>query len=215
MSDYDIDEMLDKIDWQKCGGLVPVVVQESSGKVLTLAYMNRDALKHTVKTGYAHYYSRSKKRVRMKGEVSGNVQRVKEIFVDCDNDALLLKVDQKGVACHTGHKSCFYKKLGEVDEAEGSDGLDYSLVILKELEEIVRDRKEHPRKNSYTSTLFESGRERICKKVGEEAVEVIVARNREELVREVADLLYHLIVLLVHDGIELSEVMKELRGRRK
>ena len=214
MSGCDTDEVLGKVDWKKGEGLVPVVVQESSGKVLTLAYMNREALKKTLETGYAHYYSRSRGRIRMKGEISGNVQKVREIFVDCDNDALLMIVEQKGAACHTGNESCFYRKLGDIERVE-SGGLDYSLSILKELEEIVKDRKRNPREGSYTSSLFEQGRGRICKKVGEEAVEVITAQGRDELIREVADLIYHLIVLLVNDDIQLSEVMRELRGRRR
>jgi len=207
-----VDELIEKVDWEKNGGIVPVVVQDTRGEVLTLAYMDREALRRTLETGYAHYYSRSQKRVRMKGEVSGNTQRVKEIRIDCDNDALLLIVEQKGVACHTGNYSCFYRKLGEPERVLP---MDYSLTILRELEELIRERKKKPVEGSYTSELFKAGRERIYKKFGEEAVEVLVAETREGLIYETADMLYHLLVLLAYNDVSLGEVMAELRRRRK
>ena len=206
-----MEELIEKINWEKNGGIVPVVVQDTKGEVLTLAYMDREALKRTLQTGYAHYYSRSQGRVRMKGEVSGNVQRVREIKVDCDDDALLLIVEQKGPACHTGNYSCFYRKLGEPERVLP---MDYSLTILRELEELIRKRKEKPAEGSYTSRLFKAGRERIYKKFGEEAVEVLVAENRERLIYETADMLYHLLVLLAYNDVSLGEVMAELRRRR-
>ena len=206
------DELIEKVDWEKNGGIVPVIVQDTKGEVLTLAYMDREALRRTLETGYAHYYSRSQGRVRMKGEVSGNTQRVREIRIDCDNDALLLIVEQKGVACHTGNYSCFYRKLGEPERVLL---MDYSLTILRELEELIRRRKENPVEGSYTSKLFKAGRERIYKKFGEEAVEVLVAGTREGLIYETADMLYHLLVLLAYNGVSLGEVMAELRRRRK
>ncbi|WP_297458173.1 bifunctional phosphoribosyl-AMP cyclohydrolase/phosphoribosyl-ATP diphosphatase HisIE [Thermococcus sp.] len=207
-----LEELIEKVDWEKNGGIVPVVVQDTKGEVLTLAYMDREALRRTLETGYAHYYSRSQKRVRMKGEVSGNTQRVKEIRIDCDNDALLLIVEQKGVACHTGNYSCFYRKLGEPERVLP---MDYSLTILRELEELIMKRKENPVEGSYTSRLFKEGRERIYKKFGEEAVEVLVAETREGLIYETADMLYHLLVLLAYNEVSLGEVMAELRRRRK
>ncbi|NJE04764.1 bifunctional phosphoribosyl-AMP cyclohydrolase/phosphoribosyl-ATP diphosphatase HisIE [Thermococcus sp. M36] len=206
-----VEELIEKVDWEKNNGIVPVVVQDTEGEVLTLAYMNREALKRTLETGYAHYYSRSQKRVRMKGEVSGNVQRVREIKIDCDGDALLLIVEQKGAACHTGNYSCFYRKLGEPERVLP---MDYSLTILRELEELIRKRKEEPVEGSYTSRLFQEGRERIYKKFGEEAVEVLVAETREGLIYETADMLYHLLVLLTYNDVSLGEVMAELRRRR-
>ncbi|RLF75465.1 bifunctional phosphoribosyl-AMP cyclohydrolase/phosphoribosyl-ATP pyrophosphatase [Thermococci archaeon] len=193
--------------------MVPVIVQSVDGEVLTLAYMNEEALRKTLETGYAHYYSRTQKRIRMKGEVSGNVQKVKEIKIDCDNDALLLIVEQVGVACHTGNYSCFYRKLGEPEKEVG--GIDYSLTVLRELEEVIKQRKENPKEGSYTSKLFKEGKEKIYKKFGEEAVEVLVAEERERIIYETADLLYHLLVLLAYNGISLGEVMKELRRRRR
>ncbi len=204
-------ELIEKVNWKN--GIVPVIVQDTKGEVLTLAYMNKEALMKTLETGYAHYYSRSQKRIRMKGEVSGNVQRVKEIRIDCDNDALLLIVEQVGVACHTGNYSCFYRKLGEPEKVVGR--IDYSLTILRELEELIKQRKENPKEGSYTSKLFKEGKEKIYKKFGEEAIEVLVAEGRERIIYETADLLYHLLVLLAYNEISLGEVMKELRRRRK
>lgn len=207
-----IEELVENVDWEKNGGVVPVVVQDTEGEVLTLAYMDREALRRTLETGYAHYYSRSQGRVRMKGEISGNLQVVREIRVDCDSDALLMKVEPKGPACHTGNYSCFYRKLGEPERVLP---MDYSLTILRELEELIRKRKESPVEGSYTSRLFREGKERIYKKFGEEAVEVLVAENREALIYETADMLYHLLVLLAYNDVSLGEVMAELRRRRK
>ncbi|WP_042679955.1 bifunctional phosphoribosyl-AMP cyclohydrolase/phosphoribosyl-ATP diphosphatase HisIE [Thermococcus paralvinellae] len=208
-----MEELIEKVNWEKNNGIVPVIVQDTKGEVLTLAYMNKEALKKTLETGYAHYYSRSQKRIRMKGEVSGNVQKVKEIKIDCDSDALLLIVEPKGPACHTGNYSCFYRKLGEPEKVEG--GIDYSLTILRELEELIKQRKEKPVEGSYTSKLFAEGKEKIYKKFGEEAVEVLVAEGRERIIYETADLLYHLLVLLAYNDISLGEVMNELRRRRR
>jgi len=208
-----MEGLIEKVNWEKSNGIVPVIVQSTEGEVLTLAYMNREALKKTLETGYAHYYSKSQRRIRMKGEVSGNVQKVKEIRVDCDNDALLLIVEAHGPACHTGNRSCFYRKLGEPENTVG--GVDYSLTILRELEELIKQRKEKPVEGSYTSKLFAEGKEKIYKKFGEEAIEVLVAEGRERIIHETADLLYHLLVLLAHNGISLGEVMKELRRRRR
>ena len=208
-----IDEIIEKVNWDKEGGVVPVVVQDEDGVVLTLGYMNRESLKKTLETGYMHYYSRSKGRVRMKGEVSGNVQEVKNVKIDCDNDALLITVKQRGVACHTGNYSCFYRELGKPERY--IDMSIYSLEILKILEDVVKDRKINPKDNSYTSYLFEKGEEEIKKKIGEEAVEVILAEGKERIVYEVSDLIYHIIVYLVFKGIELKDVMKELSRRRK
>ncbi len=207
-----VEGLIEKVDWEKNDGIVPVIVQDTKGEVLTLAYVDREALRRTLETGYAHYYSRSKKRVRMKGEISGNVQRVKEIRIDCDNDSLLFIVEQKGAACHTGNYSCFYRKLGEPERVLP---MDYSLEVLRELEELIRKRKEKPVEGSYTTRLFREGRERIYKKFGEEAVEVLVAENREGLIYETADMLYHLLVLLAYNGVSLGEVMAELRRRRR
>jgi len=211
MSDR-IDELLEEVVWDK-RGLAPVVVQEEDGQVLTLAYMDAEALRLTLKEGYAHYYSRSKERIRKKGEVSGNVQKVTRVMLDCDGDAILIEVDQTGPACHTGERSCFYRELGQPEVDEGS--IDYSLNLLKELEEVIRDRQEHPKESSYTSSLFEKGRTEIEKKVGEEAIEVLVAPDRDNLIAEASDLIYHLMVLLREAGVDFDEVVNELGDRRK
>lgn len=208
----EISEITETVSWDD-NGLVPVITQSTNGEVLTLAYMDEEALRLTISTGFGHYFSRSKGRIRKKGEVSGNLQSVEEIRIDCDGDALLMKVDQQGPACHTGENSCFYRQIGEPTVEEGS--IDYSLNVLKELEEVIRNRKESPREDSYTSELFREGPGEIKKKVGEEAVEVIVSPERENLVAEAADLIYHLLVLLRSRGVELGEVMNELRRRRK
>ncbi len=208
----EMDELIKKVNWEKNNGIVPVIVQDTKGEVLTLAYMNEEALRKTLETGYAHYYSRSQKRIRMKGEVSGNVQKVKEIKIDCDSDALLLIVEPKGPACHTGNYSCFYRRLGEPERVLP---MDYSLTILRELEELIKQRRENPKEGSYTSRLFKEGKEKIYKKFGEEAVEVLVAEERERIIYETADMLYHLLVLLAYNDISLGEVMNELRRRRR
>ncbi len=209
----DSDDKLEAVRWGP-DGLVPVVTSEVGGEVLTLAYLDREALQKSMETGYAHYFSRSKNRIRMKGETSGNVQRIIRIMTDCDDDAILFVVEQEGDACHKGRKTCFHKELGgELEERES--GIDYSLQILKELEALIRERKKEPVEGSYTCKLFESGREKIYKKAGEELIEVLIARKREDIIYESADLLYHLLVLLAYNDIELAEVMEQLNHRRK
>ncbi|MBS3787659.1 bifunctional phosphoribosyl-AMP cyclohydrolase/phosphoribosyl-ATP diphosphatase HisIE [Candidatus Bipolaricaulota bacterium] len=205
-------ELIDLVDWDD-KGLVPAIAQEVDGQVLTLAYMDREALELTLSEGYAHYYSRSKDRIRKKGEVSGNFQIVKELKLDCDGDALLVRVDQQGPACHTGEESCFYRKLGEPEVEKG--GIDYSLNVLKELEEVIRNRKKHPQKDSYTSKLFGRGTDEINRKLGEEAIEVILSSDDDNFVHEAADLIYHLLVLLRERGIVLEDVISELGRRRQ
>ena len=193
-------------------GLIPVVVQDyKSGDVLTLAYMNKEALDLSLKTGYAHYYSRSKNRIRMKGEASGNTQKIIEIQPDCENNSLLLLVDQKGPACHTGNKTCFYRKLGEPQHIK--EKIDYSLDFILDLENIINETKKHPRENSYTTELFKSGEENIKKKVGEEAVESVLAQGRDRIIYEVADLMYHLLVYLSYEDIKFSDIVAELSRR--
>lgn len=213
MSGWTFEDLEKEIDWEKMGGVVPIVVQDTEGEVLTLAYTDKEALKRSLETGYAHYYSRSQKRVRMKGEVSGNVQSLKEVRVDCDGDALLFVVEQKGPACHTGNYSCFYRKAIEPEKKVPAP--DYSLSVLKELEEVIEQRKKTPMEDSYTARLFSEGKERIYKKFGEESVEVLLAEGREKIVYEVADLLYHLLVLLRYNDIDLGEIMAELKRRRR
>ncbi len=211
MSEY--NNLIETIDWEKLDGLVPVIVQNEKKEVLTFAYMNKESLEKTLKTKNMFYYSKSKNRIRMKGEVSGNIQIFEEVYIDCDNDALLFIVNQKGSACHLGTKSCFRKTDEKI--ISNNEKIDYSLEILKELEALINERKNNPQEKSYTNDLFKKGKERILKKFGEEAVEVITATKREDLIYETADMMYHLLVLLSFENIPLSEIMKELKRRRK
>ena len=190
-------------------GLICAIAQDYySGQVLMQAYMNKEALEKTRQTGYAHYYSRSRQKIKKKGETSGHVQKVVSALFDCDRDCLLLQVEQTGAACHTGNRSCFF----QTECGEARTGVQF----LCELEDIVRGRKENPVEGSYTSYLFEKGLDKIAKKTGEEAVEVVLAaknENREEFVGECADLIYHLAVLLSQKGVTFGDVCAELKAR--
>ncbi len=198
-------------------GLVPAVVQDArTGEVLMLAYMNEESLGRTIETGETHFWSRSRNRLWHKGETSGNTQEVVEIRFDCDADALLVRMRQTGVACHTGEHSCFHRTLVEPTEPEAIGKA--TPRILDELFAVIRNRKEHPQDGSYTRKLLSDGIERILKKVGEEASEVIIASmggDPGEIACETADLLYHLLVLLAAQGIEPEAVYAELAARRK
>jgi phosphoribosyl-ATP pyrophosphohydrolase/phosphoribosyl-AMP cyclohydrolase len=206
------NDLFNRIDWEKGNGIVPIVVQNEEKDVLTLGYMNKEALERTLKSRNVFYYSRTKNRIRMKGEISGNFQFLKDIRLDCDNDALILTVEQIGPACHFGTKSCFTEKV-ELPKEEGK--IDYSYSILQELENVIKTRKDNPDEKSNTSFLFKESKEKIFKKFGEEAVEVLVAENRERRIYETADMLYQLLVVLSYEGIDFSEILKELKGRRK
>lgn len=191
-------------------GLAPVIAQDAATReVLMLAYANAEALAKTLETGEAHYYSRSRQALWRKGETSGNTQRVLEVRYDCDADALLYLVEPRGPACHTGERSCFYRRLTQHADAPAAWG-------LRELEALICDRQEHPQPGSYTCSLFAAGENRILKKVAEEAVEVVIAvkgEGRERTISESADLLYHTLVLLRQQGIALNEVEAELARR--
>ncbi len=194
-------------------GLLPVVVQDyESGEVLMLVYMNEEALTKTFDTGYAHYYSRSKKTVSKFGETLGNTQKVKASFLDHDSDTLLLKVAQKGKADPEKNAfTCFPQQLkGEYNDIGGE--------MFGRLQRIITEVKENPEDGAYTSFLFVRGIDRIGKKVGEEAVELVIAAKNEEktgVVNEAADLLYHVMVLLNAKGVNISEVCKELCKRNR
>jgi phosphoribosyl-ATP pyrophosphohydrolase/phosphoribosyl-AMP cyclohydrolase len=193
-------------------GLIPAIVQDVlTGKVLMLAYMNEQSLRRTLETGETWFYSRSRGQLWHKGETSGHIQKVRRISYDCDGDALLVAVEQCGAACHTGAASCFFRSLpgaeGEVREN-----------FLAELEEIISARKVMKPEGSYVAGLFDRGLDRILKKVGEEAGEVIIAaknEDRNELIYETGDLLFHVLVLLVQKEVALSEVLAELSRRHK
>ncbi|NLG32468.1 MAG: bifunctional phosphoribosyl-AMP cyclohydrolase/phosphoribosyl-ATP diphosphatase HisIE [Syntrophomonadaceae bacterium] len=205
-------------------GLIPAVIQDhKSGKVLMLAYMNAESLGKTIETGYTWFYSRSRQQLWKKGESSGHVQKVIEIRYDCDGDALLILVEQIGPACHTGHQSCFFTNIdGDTVEDKEYDleGIYHSQAgpaILYELFDLIAERQVNRPEGSYTTYLFEQGLDKILKKVGEEAAEVIIAaknRDKAEVIYEVSDLVYHVLVLLVERGVNLSDIFTELKSRR-
>ena len=190
-------------------GLIPAIVIDSlSKKVLMMAYMNRESLEITMEKGLACFWSRSRKELWTKGETSGNYQHVVSITADCDRDTLLLEVEPDGPACHMGTESCFEYPLwkSSVLTSFSSDGL----------YELLKDRKETMPEGSYTSYLFSKGTDKILKKVGEESTEVIIAAKAEdkaETVYEIADLAYHIMVLMVQQGIGLDDIRKELASR--
>lgn len=194
-------------------GLVPVVAQEArTGEVLMLAWADRDALARTRETGRAHYFSRSRARMWMKGETSGHVQEVVDVRLDCDGDAVLYRVRQTGPACHTGERACFFRAADGDALAAAPD----PRPMLTRLEEIVAERDESRPEGSYTTYLFEQGLDKVLKKVGEEATEtVIAAKNGESaaLVSESADLLFHLMILWRTQGVPADAVWDELERR--
>ncbi len=193
-------------------GLITAVIQEATtGRVLMVAYMNKDSLAKTIETGETYFWSRSRNELWHKGETSGSIQKVKEISFDCDADALLVQVEQKGNACHTGAHSCFFTALHTTSDREPT-----LAQVLVTLAEVIRRRKSELPEGSYTTYLFQSGLDKILKKVGEEAAETIIAaknRNTQEIVGEVADLFYHLLVLLEAEQVPLSDIARELSAR--
>ena len=190
-------------------GLIPAIVVDSlSKKVLTLAYMNRESLEISIQKELTCFYSRSRNELWLKGETSGNYQHIVSITADCDNDALVVLVDKDGPACHTGNDSCFTKTLFESDERS-----EFSPEILFEL---IRGRKTEKKEGSYTTYLFEKGIDKILKKVGEECTEVIIAGkadDKKETIYEIADLYYHVMVLMIEMGISTEDILKELASR--
>ena len=190
-------------------GLIPAIVQDYYSKqVLTVAYMNRESLDITMKEGYTCFWSRSRQELWRKGETSGNRQKVVSITADCDQDALVVEVIKDGPACHTGAESCFFN---EVYQAEDETPFSY-----EGLYEMIRGRKTQPKEGSYTTYLFDKGMDKILKKVGEESTEVIIAgakQDKEEMIFEIADLAYHIMVMMVEQGIEMKDVTAELAKR--
>ncbi len=194
-------------------GLIPVVVQDyRTNEVLMVAYMNEDSYKMTIDTGKMTYYSRSRKKLWLKGETSGHFQYVKSLMIDCDNDTILAKVRQIGAACHTGNRSCFFKELAKKDYVSTNP-----LTVLKDDYDIIMSRKNNPQEGSYTNYLFDKGIDKILKKCGEEAAEIIIAAKNpdaEELKYEIADFLYHMMVLMAECGLDWNDITKELVNRR-
>lgn len=194
-------------------GLIPTVVQDwRDGTVLMVAFMNKEALQKTLDTKYVHFWSRSRQKLWQKGETSGNTLLFKDLFVDCDGDALLVKAEPHGPTCHTGEKACFFSRLDrpEIKTAEAWGG------ILDRLYQTIQERKQHPSSESYTSQLLQGGVDRILKKVVEEAGEVALAGKggkKNEIVYETADLLFHTLVALGYHDVTLQEVYQELATR--
>lgn len=203
-------------------GLVPAIVQEENGQVLMLAYMNEESLKKTIDTGYTWFYSRSRKSLWNKGETSGNKQKVREISYDCDGDALLIKVHQTGVACHTGTYTCFSGRQLLGGEEKGvavvaPEPQTSLTAVLNDLYNVIQDRRLNPVEGSYTNYLFDKGQDKILKKVGEEAVETVIASKNnsgEEVLYEMGDLWYHCLVLLAYHKLSPDQLLHELMRRR-
>lgn len=195
-------------------GLIPVVVQDyRTNEVLMVAYMNEASYEQTITTGKMTYYSRSREELWVKGETSGHYQYVKRLMLDCDNDTILAKVRQIGAACHTGNRSCFFKELAKKEYVDTNP-----LTVLMEDYQIIADRKKNPKEGSYTNYLFEKGIDKILKKCGEEASEIIIAAKNpdaEELKYEIADFLYHMMVLMAECDLDWNDITKELINRRK
>ena len=195
-------------------GLVPIIAQDATtSAVLTLAYANREAVEKTLASGEAHYYSRSRDELWRKGATSGNAQKVVEVRLDCDGDALLYRVEPRGPACHTGEESCFFTTVDGTG-IEADDGARDLGIMVKSLTGTIAQRHREMPEGSYTARLLGGGTERVAQKVGEEAVEVVVAAlTNERLAEEAADLVYHLLVLLEERGVGTDEVAEVLRDR--
>ena len=197
-------DFIGKIDWKKVNNLIPCVVQDcKTFDVLMLGYCNEEAVKLTQKSGKMHFFSRTKQRIWMKGEESGNILNVVDLKLDCDNDTILALVEPVGNACHNGTKSCF----------------DYRINFLSELQEVIDDRlQNNDVENSYVARLFNKGINKVAQKVGEEATEVVIAslnESNDRFLNESADLLFHFLLLLKNKNFELSDVVEVLRGRKR
>ena len=212
----DVKALSANIPWEKLrknsDGLIPVIAQDyKTGQVLMLAYMNEEAYLTTIKTGKMNYYSRSRKSQWEKGEESGHFQYVKSLYADCDFDTLLAKVSQIGVACHTGSPTCFFNEIASKEYTEKNP-----LKVFEHVYGVIADRKVNPKEGSYTNYLFDKGIDKILKKVGEEASEIIIASKNPdpgEIKYEISDFLYHCMVLMVERGISWEEICNELAAR--
>ena len=193
-------------------GLLPVVTQHyKTSEVLMVAYMNQEAFEKTVKTGRMTYFSRSRQELWTKGMTSGHIQYVKSLTADCDYDTILAKVSQVGAACHTGNPTCFFNEIVKKEYVEKNP-----LKVLEDVYEIILDRKAHPKEGSYTNYLFDKGIDKILKKVGEEATEIVIAAKNpdpEEVKYEISDFLYHMMVLMAERGVTWEDITQELSQR--
>lgn len=206
-------------------GLIPAVVQDhKTNEILMLAYMNAESLQQTLQTGETHFWSRSRNELWHKGATSGNTQRVMDIRIDCDSDALIVKVDPNGPACHTGEQTCFFRDASQTETITtaqpgvslvGVDSLELG-IVLNNLYTLIAERNEQRPEGSYTTYLFNSGLDKILKKIGEESAETIIAAKNgspKEMSSEISDLLYHLLVLMVERDVKLKDIQFELKSR--
>ena len=209
-------ELVNSIDWDK-NPMIPVIAQDfDSGEILMLAYTNKEAFDLTLKTKFAHYFSRSRKKLWKKGEQSGHTQEVKEMYLDCDSDTLLLKIKQKGVACHTGRMSCFFNRIDINSDLPPVEKQIDSYSISDTLYHTICERKNADPKKSYVASLFKKGENSILKKVVEEAGEFCFAikdNDEKEIIYEAADLMFHSLVALGHKNINPDLVKQELQRR--
>lgn len=211
-----MDNFEPKLSWKdlkvNSDGLIPVIVQDfKTDEVLMLAYMNEEAFNNTIRVGKMTYYSRSRKEQWVKGETSGHFQYVKSLTADCDYDTLLAKVSQVGVACHTGNKTCFFNEVIKKEYVEKNP-----LKVFESLYQVIEDRRDNPKEGSYTNYLFDKGLDKVLKKVGEEATEIVIAAKNpdsEESKYEIADFLYHVSVLMVMKDITWEDITRELAQR--
>ena len=198
-------------DFEKTS-LIPAIIQDfKTNEVLMLAYVNKESYRYMIDNKETCFYSRSRKELWHKGETSGHYQKIKSMFLDCDRDTLLIKVEQIGAACHTGSYSCFFNKIEEGKETTDN-------FIIEKVYEMIKDRKNNPKEGSYTNYLLEKGIDKICKKVGEEAAETIIAAknmDKDELIGEISDLAYHVLVLMLDKNITIEDIKRKLTDRHK
>lgn len=223
LKDLSLEQVSEHIRWD-AAGLVPAIVQDAQSKqVLMMAYMNRESLRLTLESGETWFWSRSREELWHKGATSGNVQTVVSMTYDCDGDTLLLQVNPKGPACHTGQTTCFHNEItvqGQESELsnQGTTASGERFAVLAELEEVIAQREVERPEGAYTTYLFDKGVDKILKKVGEEASETIIAaknKDNAELKLEISDLIYHLLVLLQERKLPLDEIMDELSRRHE
>lgn len=199
-----------KPDFEKME-LIPAIVQDFYTKeVLMLAYVNEESYEYMLKNKETCFYSRSRQELWHKGETSGHFQKIKTMSLDCDRDTLLIQVEQIGAACHTGSYSCFFNKIEESEEVDN--------FIIEKVYEMIKDRKDNPREGSYTNYLLEKGVDKICKKIGEEAAETIIAAkntDKDELIGEISDLVYHVLVLMFDKDVSVADIKRKLSERHK
>jgi phosphoribosyl-ATP pyrophosphohydrolase/phosphoribosyl-AMP cyclohydrolase len=213
LSETEVENFVKKVDFEKADGLVPVVVQDASNdKVLMQAFMNEEALRLTLTSGKMHFWSRSRRRIWLKGEESGHHSLLQNAILDCDNDAILFRVQQIGTVCHTGRETCFHKPV----VAEEERAVDAKIV--ERIFEVITDRIRNPNERSYVSQLTAKGEDAVLQKIGEETVELILAakdNSPEEIVHEATDVLFHVLVLFAQKGFELKGIFEELEHRHQ